>query len=185
MRQGGAHHSGMARRRTAGAWLSAGLLAGLLSGCASVGDYAHDRAADAVDMLRGHVMIGPGADVMVQVTRALRLGAGYYDAQCAGLANRELTTWHESVQEGGLLFLNGRYERTVGIRRLTGSYGTVQGWGSGRLLQPDETWVDLFDLRVTVMFGVGLDLEVRLGQILDFVGGFFLWDPAHDDESDD
>jgi hypothetical protein len=156
-------------------------LLSLLPGCAGLGHYAHDRAADAVDIVRGHVMIGLGADAMVQVTRALRLGAGFYDAQCAGLANRELTTWSESVQEGGLLFLNGRFEHTVGVPRVTGSYGTVAPWGEPRLLQPDETWVDLFDLRVTAMLGLGIDFELRLGQLLDFVGGVFLWDPAHDD----
>jgi len=153
----------------------------LLAACAPLADYAHDRGADAVDILRGHVMIGFGADGMLEATRGLRLGAGMYDAQCAGLHNRALGTWTERVEEGGALFVHGRYEKVQGIPRVSGSYGTVPSWGSSRLLQPDETWVDLFVFRVTAMAGVGLDVELRLGQLVDFLGGLLLWDPAQDD----
>jgi len=166
----------------AGTGLLGVLLLGQLCGCAGLADYAHDRGADAVDIVRGHVMVGLGIDAMVQVTRGLRLGVGYYEAQCAGLRRRALGTWQERVEEGGCLFLHGRFEHTQGIPRVSGSFGTVPPWGPGRLLQPDETWVDLFDLRVTAMVGLGLDVELRLGQLVDFVGGIFLWDPARDDE---
>jgi hypothetical protein len=168
----------MFRRWAAGARV---LLLATVPACAGVGDYFHDRGADAVDIFRGHVMIGPGIDVMAQFTRAIRAGAGFYEAQCAGLANRELATWREKIQEGGLVIFHGRYEETFGIPRITGSYGTVAPWGQPRLLQADESWCDLFDVRVTVMLGLGLDFELRLGQLVDFVGGFFLWDPAGDD----
>jgi len=179
------HHNGMARndppavraRAAAGALLL--LLA--LSGCAAVGTYVHDRGADAADVLRGHVMIGVGADLMIEVTRGLRLGAGYYEAQCAGLYNRAFGTWTERIEEGGVAFLHGRFESVNGIPRVSGSYGTVPPWGPPRLLQPDETWVDLFVVRGTVFAGLGIDLEVRVGQIVDLLGGLFLWDPAHDD----
>lgn len=157
------------------------LVLAALSACAPLADYAHDRGADAVDMLRGHVMIGFGADAMLEATRALRAGAGLYDAQCAGLHDRALGTWSEHVEEGGLLFLHGRFESVHGIPRVTGSYGTVPPWGPPVLLQPDETWLDLLVVRATAMLGLGLDVELRLGQALDFVAGIFLWDPAGDD----
>jgi hypothetical protein len=153
-----------------------------LPGCAAVGDWVHDRGADAADVLRGHVMIGFGVDLMVEVTRALRLGAGYYEAECAGLHNRALGTWSERIEEGGVAFLHGRFEHVSGIPRVSGSYGTVPPWGAPRLLQPDETWVDLFVVRATAFAGLGIDLELRLGQLLDLLGGLFLWDPAHDDD---
>jgi hypothetical protein len=158
------------------------LLLATLPACAGLGDYVHDRGADAADILRGHVMIGVGLDAMLQFTRGLRAGAGYYTAACAGLANRELAAWKEKVQEGGVAFFHGRFEETEGIPRITGSYGTVAPWPEARLLQADETWLDLLEVRATAFVGIGVDVEVRLGQLLDFVGGLFLWDPAGDDE---
>lgn len=158
------------------------LLLATLPACAGLGDYVHDRGADAADILRGHVMIGVGFDGMVQFTRALRLGAGTYDAACAGLANRELAGWKEKVQEGGVAFFHGRFEETFGIPRITGSYGTVAPFSEPRLLQADESWVDLLEVRVTAFLGLGIDFELRLGQLFDFAGGLFLWDPAGDDE---
>ena len=163
---------------------SLALLAALLPACAA-GDYLRDRGADLGDILQGHVMIGPGVDAMVDVTRALRFGAGWYEAACAGWHDRSLGTWHERVQEGGVFFLHGRDEHTEGTPRVTGSYGTVSGWGKGRLLQPDETWPKLLTIRATAFLGLGLDVEVRIGEAIDFVGGFFLWDPSHDDEPRD
>ncbi len=166
----------MRPRRTAAA-----LLALSLAACAPLADYARDRGGDAADILRFHVMAGFGADAMLEATRALRLGAGLYEAQCAGLHRRAFGTWHERVEEGGAFFMHGRLESVTGIPRVSGSYGTVPPWGPARLLQPDETWVDLFVVRATAMVGLGLDVELRLGQLLDFLGGLFLWDPAADD----
>jgi hypothetical protein len=160
----------------------AALLLVVLPGCAALGDYAHDRGADAVDMLRGHVMLGFGGDLMGEVTRGLRAGVGFYEARCFGLHNRAVGTWYERIEEGGALFLHGRFEHVDGIPRVSGSYGTVPPWGAASLLQHDETWVDLFVVRGTAFLGIGFDLEVRVGQMLDFVGGIFLWDPARDDE---
>jgi len=159
----------------------AALAALVVAGCAPLTDYACDRGGDAADILRGHVMAGFGADAMLEATRALRLGAGHYEAACAGLHQRALGTWHERVEEGGAFFLHGRYESVTGIPRVSGSYGTVPPWGPAALLQPDETWLDLFVLRATLMVGLGIDVELRLGQVLDFVGGLLLWDPAGDD----
>jgi hypothetical protein len=153
-----------------------------LAACAPLADYAHDRGGDAADILRFHVMAGFGADAMLEATRALRLGAGQYEAACAGLHRRAFGTWHERVEEGGAFFMHGRFESVTGIPRVSGSYGTMPPWGPARLLQADETWVDLFVVRATAMAGLGVDVEVRLGQLLDFVGGLFLWDPARDDE---
>jgi hypothetical protein len=177
-----AHHIRMLRGWTRRARI---LLLAILPACAGLADYAHDRGADAVDILRGHVMIGVGFDGMLQFTRGLRLGAGFYDAACAGLANRELAAWREKVQEGGVAFFHGRFEETHGVARITGSYGTVAPWPEPRLLQADESWLDLLDIRATALFGIGVDIEFRLGQLFDFVGGIFLWDPAGDDDAAD
>lgn len=169
----------MARPACRVAWHAA--LALSLAACAPLAGYARDRGGDAVDILRGHVMVGFGADAMLEATRALRLGAGLYDARCAGLHDRALGTWTEHVEEGGALFLHGRYESVQGIPRVSGSYGTVPPWGPVALLQPGETWLDLLVLRATAMLGLGLDVELRLGQALDFVAGIVLLDPAGDD----
>ena len=41
---------------------------------------------------------------------------------------------------------------------------------------------DLITLRGTVMLLLGIDVELRLGELVDFVGGLFLVDLAGDDE---
>ena len=175
-------------RRRAG-WLpallpAALLFAALLPACQSTGGYWSNRAADFGDMLRGHIIAGKAVAVEAEVTRYLSLGFTWEDdAWSAGLHNRAFGTWHETVQSLGLVF--GRHDemRVVGIPRVSGTYGwTFKGTPSSFHEADPHNPVDWLTLRATLAVIVGIDLEVRVGEMVDFVAGFFGWDPAKDDK---
>ena len=162
----------------------------LLPACASsdAGDYFVNRGGDLVDILRGHVMAGKGASVKLEVTRMLHLGIGWEsDVWAWGLANREVTSWRESIFTWGVLL--GRHdERNVtGTTegRISGTYGWTFGeqGGNGFTLADPDNWLDFLTVRGTLMLGLGIDLEVRVGEAIDFVAGIFQFDPAGDDTS--
>ncbi len=158
----------------------------LLPACASTsaGDYLSNRGGDLVDVLRGHVTFGKAAAVKADAFRFVHAGIGWEsDARAWGLANRELTSWRESVFSWGLLF--GHHDESVtgtADGRVSGSYGWTFGEkGNGFQFADEHNWLDLLSVRATLMLGVGIDLEVRVGEAIDFVFGIFQFDPAGDD----
>lgn len=158
----------------------AALVLALLPACASTGDYLHDRGADLVDVVRGHVMVGKAIGVNVHATQWLGLGFMYEeDVWAAGLHNRALGTWDENIQGWGLL-VHDWTERTKGIPAYSGSYGWYQKPG-GPGFHGTGSYLDVWTLRASLAVLLGLDLELRLGELVDFVGGIVTWDPAHDD----
>lgn len=48
---------------------------------------------------------------------------------------------------------------------------------------PQRPWVERFDLEVGVTVLIGARVGFSPGQLVDFVGGWFGWDPAGDDQS--
>jgi hypothetical protein len=155
----------------------------LAPGCAGTGDYLHDRALDAVDMLRVHVIVGNALGAEVQVTQWIGLGFMHEDkAWAGGLANRKFTTWDETISAWGLLIHNWN-ERTKGLPYYSGSYGWWQ-----RDNQPDAKFyhrdgaTELWTVRASIAVLIGADAEVRVGEIFDFIVGIVGWDPAHDDQ---
>jgi hypothetical protein len=46
---------------------------------------------------------------------------------------------------------------------------------------PQRPWVDRFDLELGVTIGIGARVGFSPGQLVDFLGGCFGWDPAQDD----
>jgi len=160
----------------------AALLLCLLPACASTKDYLHDRGADLVDILRVHVLAGNAIGVEVQATQWLALGFMYENNVWAfGLHNRDIGTWHETVKAWGILIHDWR-ESTKGIQSYSGSYGWFQkSHQEGPTFSSTGSTLDIFTLRGSVALLVGADLEVRVGEIFDFVVGLFTWDPAGDD----
>lgn len=155
----------------------------LLPACATRNDYLLNRGGDLADILRLHFMAGPGVAVQGEVTRALSLGFTYeQDVYAAGLANREVGVWQESVVGWGLIM--GRHDETVTapIGPISGSYGWTFGReGSAFQMAEQSNALDLLTIRGTVMVLLGVDVEVRLGELIDFCGGLFLLDLANDD----
>jgi len=159
----------------------------LLTACASTsaGDYFINRGADLVDILRLHVAAGKGVAVKLDATRFITAGITWEDDVWAwGLATRELTKWQESVFSWGILVGYHDEKSIVGTSegRLSGSYGWQFGEkGNGFQMADPDNMLDVLTFRGTVMLGLGVDLEVRLGEIIDFLAGIFQFDPAGDD----
>jgi hypothetical protein len=159
----------------------------LLPACrsTSAGDYLLNRGGDLVDIVRVHVMAGKGAAVKAEATRLMHLGIGWEsEVWAAGLANRELATWKESVFTWGLLL---GYHEEREVQGIDGYYSRSYGWtfcsegGSGFQAADPDNWLDFLTFRGTLMLGIGADAEVRLGEVIDFVCGIFQFDPANDD----
>lgn len=168
--------------------LSACLFAVLLvaPGCASGRNYAVNRGADLVDILRLHVMAGPGIGVKAEATRLIHAGILFEQSCFAwGLHNRAVSPWKESVFSWGLVV--GYHDETVErIPVLSGDYGwRFDNEGEGGVFQAADPsgnlTLDLLTFRGAVMLLVGIDLEVRVGEVLDFVAGIFQFDPSGDD----
>jgi hypothetical protein len=160
----------------------AALVLALLPACASTGDYLHDRGADLVDVVRGHLIVGKAIGVEAQVTRWLGVGFVHEEnAWAGGLHNRELGTWTESVDALGF-FIHDWKESTKGIPELSGSYGWYRkARQDGPSFTGTGSTLDFFTVRGTVALLVGVDLEVRLGEAFDFLVGILTFDPAGDD----
>lgn len=152
----------------------------LLPGCATRNKYLVNRGGDLADVIRIHGMFGPGIGLKAEVTRMLQFGFMFeYNAMAAGLHNRALGTWRETVVSWGVL-VGHHSETTHGIPTLSGDYGWRFDEG-GHFETTAGSGLDLITLRATGMFILGLDFELRLGELFDFVAGIFQFDPAGDD----
>jgi len=166
------------------------LSAALLPACATqtMGDYVLNRGGDIVDILRVNVKAGKGVGVKVEATRMLHLGFGWEEeVWAAGLANREVTRWQQSLVTWGLL-LGYHDEREVrgiisNMNTYSGSYGWTFFQGGGNAFDASDPGnpLDLLTFRGSIMLGIGADIEIRVGEIVDFVVGIFQFDPAGDD----
>ncbi|HTE05159.1 MAG TPA: hypothetical protein VK824_03105 [Planctomycetota bacterium] len=156
----------------------------LLPACQGQKNYWQNRANDVVDIVRGHVMWGKALGAQVEATRFLSLGwSSEQDAGAWGLHKRALGSWHETVTTWGLIL--GRHEehKVSGIPRVSGTYGWTFGKGWPHYDSAEsKAFMDWFAVRATAAVFIGLDFELRLGEVVDFVGGFFTWDPSQDDK---
>ena len=158
----------------------------LLPACAttSAGDYFTNRGADLVDILRLHGVAGRAFAVKADVFRFIHVGIGWEgNAYAWGLANREVTGWREKVFTWGLV-LGHHQEEIHGTsdNRVSGSYGWTFGEKvNGFQVADPGNALDLFTDRASGMVGIGLDVEVRIGEVIDFLAGIFQFDPAGDD----
>ncbi|RKY19118.1 MAG: hypothetical protein DRQ55_11480 [Planctomycetota bacterium] len=156
----------------------------LLPACSS-NDYLNNRGGDVVDILRGKVMFGPGIGAKGEFTRVLHGGILYsHKSFAAGIGNRELGVWRESVFTWGLLIGYHDERYTSPIPYLSGSYGWVFGSGEdGGVLESSGYGgaLDLLTVRGTLQLVVGIDIEFRFGELLDFFAGLAAFDPVGDD----
>ncbi len=160
--------------------LAASLLLALVPACASHHDYLSDRGGDLVDILRVHALVGPAVAAEVQATQWLGVGFAWEDDVWAGgLHNRAVGTWSETVKGWGLL-IHDWNEATKGIPAYSGSYGWYRKPGGPHFTGAGH-YLDIWTVRATAALLIGIDVEVRLGEVVDFVGGILTWDPAGDD----
>jgi hypothetical protein len=153
------------------------------TGCSGRNNYLTNRVADFGDIIRVHVMAGAGVGVKLEATRLLHAGGVYtHNTFAWGWGNRSLVAWRESIRSWGLIV--GHYSEEISgpIDRWSGDYGWTFGDGGlGFETATGELDLDLLTFRGTLMLFIGLDLEVRLGEVIDFVAGIFQFDPSGDD----
>ncbi len=143
--------------------------------------YFMQRADDVGDIFRFKVMAGPGLGVTAEVTRGIILGGGYYEVDSFGLANRSFGIWHETTAEGGLI-IGFHREECEKREYYRGNYGLGTGGEGSYPLTHEGNPVDIWNLRATIhVLIIGFDLEIRFGQLADFITGVFGYDLAGDD----
>jgi len=156
----------------------------LLPACQSQDVYFQNRWNDVTDVVRVHIIAGQAFGAQVEATRFLSLGwTTEKNAWCAGWGNRKFSKWHETVSTWGLILGRHEEQKVVGIPTVSGTYGWRFGkgwpkWEAGK----NQYFMDWFTVRGTVAVIIGADLELRLGEVVDFIGGIFTWDPSHDDK---
>jgi len=147
-------------------------------------NYLQNRGGDFVDIFRARLMAGPGIGAKVDFTRLTQIGALYgHRLFSFGLHNRAIGLWRETVWTWGLLAGYHSEQDVNPIDSYTGSYGWnfANPEGATRGAFTRGSTLDLFTVRVSAMFMIGADVEIRFGEAFDFVAGIFAWDPAGDD----
>ena len=167
--------------------LAAALLSlSLLPACANTSgaDYAVNRLNDLGDILRVNVKAGAGVGIQYEWTRMVGVGVLYeYKTWAAGWSNREMAYWNQSIWYWGLIVQQFNETIHSGIDRNSGSYGWQFGKGGGNvmLLNDEDNPLDMINVRLNAMLGLGADIDVRIGEALDFLVGLAQFDPAKDD----
>lgn len=139
------------------------------------------------------VSVGPELSVEGRVTDLAHVGVGGGLHAETGMLGRHVG--HGSVTTLGLPFgffapdpvFFGRYVEEGG---LGGAWAHSQVQHECYLIhampigvtRPRHAWVKAFDLEVAACALIGARVGLSPGQGLDFLGGFFGWDPAGDDD---
>jgi len=161
-----------------------------LPSCAA-GTYLGDRGRDFADIFTLTGSIGPEISADAKLTEAAHLAVGIGGHLEAGLIKGE---WGSApVITLGLPFapfmedgvLHGRYVFT----ETGGAWDDLDVQDECYIIHfldvgatnPHRAWVDRFDLELGVTIGIGARVGFSPGQLVDFLGGCFGWDPAQDD----
>jgi len=167
--------------------LAAALLSfSLLPACANTSgsDYALNRLNDVGDILRVNVKAGAGVGLQFEWTRMVGIGVLYeYKTWAAGWSNREMAYWNQSIFYWGLVVQHYSEQINSGIDRNSGSYGWQFNKGGGNVMElndPDNP-LDMINVRLNAMLGIGADIDLRIGEFFDFLVGLAQFDPASDD----
>jgi len=162
--------------------------AALLPACAGSGQYLQDRGADLAEIVQVHLVGSVGATAKVEVTRFVGVGGGAYRGYAVGLANGRWGAWREQVVDLGVIWpdvvwMNAHAERVEGAPgdRVSGSYYVFLSQPAHEYEHDSVSPYDWATVRLTAVLFAGVDCELRLHQVVDFVGGLFGSDPLSDD----
>jgi hypothetical protein len=152
---------------------------------------------DAAEMVRFNFGGGPGLLANAHVTRCLALGAGAYDARRLGFRNGYGWLWDERRYDFNLIIplygwedvmatTHGSMPETVlrgdqHDRLPPGEDPGFFGWAEMPLTlnNPNRGW---FEVSLNLHFIlIGIDVGIDAGEIVDYVVGWFGFDPAGDD----
>ena len=157
-----------------------------------------DRMNDAGQVARLNVGLGPGFLVNAQVTRALELGVGAYDARRCGFRNGYGWIWDERRYDTNLVIPIWGWEDVDAV--LYGGMPVTPVRGDDRHPLPPGTerccwrwsgmpltindknrgWLEVAANVHLIYFGI--DAGVDVGQFIDWAAGWFGLDPAGDDQ---
>jgi hypothetical protein len=146
--------------------------------------YLPDRILDALDTFSFDLHLGLGLWVDVHATRALQVGLGGRTVAGVGWhANRSLGLQTQS--QAGVNFLafgaegySAMHVGTSGVRAGTWSESGLHAPSSPLYQDYKDYWA--VGASATALF-VGVDADVHLMQVYDFLAGWFLFDPLNDD----
>ena len=163
-------------------------VAAVLPACAGSGHYLQDRGADLAEVVQVHFIGSVGANAKVEVTRFVGIGGGAYRGYAVGLANGRLGAWREQVMDLGVMWpdvmwMNVHTEQVTGAPgdSVSGSYYVLLSQSAHRYEHDSKSRFDWATVRLTAVIFAGVDCELRLDQVVDFVGGLFGKDPLSDD----
>jgi hypothetical protein len=165
-------------------------VATFLPACAGSGQYLQDRGADLAEVVQVHLVGSVGANAKVEVTRFVGVGGGAYRGYAVGLANGRWGAWREQVVDLGIIWpdvvwMNVHAEQANGAPGdcVSGSYYVLLSQSANGYEHDSESPYDWATVRLTAVLFAGVDCELRLHQVIDFVGGLFGTDPLSDDRA--
>ena len=126
--------------------------------------YIPNRVLDILDMVRVRLRVGPGLALDLRATEAADLFVGTYGSVYAGLPGPRMRRMPVLP---------------VGIESRTGVEVSVADATTGLGVGPDYSPTEI-GAGVQLLI-VGADVGFDPMEIVDFIGGFFLWDPRRDD----
>ena len=126
--------------------------------------YIPNRILDLLDMVRIRLRVGPGLAVDLRATKAADLFVGTYGSVYAGLPGPRMRRMPVLP---------------VGLESRTGVEVSVADVSTGLGVGPDYSPTEIgAGIQLVI---VGADVGFDPMEIVDFIGGFFLWDPRCDD----
>jgi hypothetical protein len=121
--------------------------------------YIPNRIIDALDMARAGVNVGPGIGFDARVTKFARLQL---------ISDTSVGVGYQTLRH---LPVCVRSQAKLGIAFLSTPSWDILNWYYGD-----------YDVRLELyLLLVGAHVAVDLGEVVDFVGGIFTWDPMQDD----
>lgn len=126
--------------------------------------YIPNRVLDLLDMVRIRLRVGPGLALDLRATEAADLFVGTYGSVYAGLPGPRMRRMPVLP---------------VGLESRTGVEVSVADVSTGLGVGPDYSPTEI-GAGVQLLI-VGADVGFDPMEIVDFIGGFFLWDPRRDD----
>jgi len=158
----------------------------LLGGCQATQTYCIDRGLDASDMLRAQVMAGKGGGAVVEATHFYGLGLLVYSGTAWGLGTRTFGRREEASFTFDALMNIGGSEKVVARgaepgRKHEFNVSSLFEQGQPVYVTTERGFAPWLVLRAGVMVFLGVDVELRGGEMIDFVAGLAGLDPSHDD----
>jgi hypothetical protein len=142
----------------------------------AVGHWLGNRFLDLTDVFGVGLLVGQGAYVNARVTTQGQAGVEWAEVARLGWSGRDVGIWTQETNGGGV----GTYRVDIDEVAVFSNTDDFVGEGTeDRYPHRSSTGIGLAAM---LPVGLGVDVEVDpFLSLVDFVGGWFGWDPAGDD----